>query len=203
MSKRENIAGQRFGYLVAAEFAGVDKNGHAIWMCKCDCGNEKLALTHKLKNKQVMSCGCMQHKYSHGQTNTRLYHIWRTMKARCLDPGSHKYSSYGGRGITICDEWADSFEAFRAWALANGYADDLSIDRENNDGNYCPENCRWATSVTQANNTRRNRRISHNGETHTVAEWSRITGLSKSALCHRLERGWSVDKALLTPSTGR
>ena len=121
------------------------------------------------------------------------------MKARCVDSNSHKYHAYGGRGITICEEWLNSFEAFYDWAMANGYRDDLSIDRIDNDGNYCPENCRWATPKEQANNTRTNRLLEHNGEKRTVSEWADITGIAKKAIYRRLGRGWSVEKALTTP----
>ena len=121
------------------------------------------------------------------------------MKARCVDPNSHKYHAYGGRGIKVCDEWLNSFESFYEWAMANGYQKDLSIDRIDNDGNYYPENCRWVTQKEQANNTRKNRLLTYNEETHTVAEWATIVGITKAALYHRLSRGWSVKEALTTP----
>lgn len=199
MSKRDDLTGRRFAYLVAEEFTGTDSRGRALWLCRCDCGNTRIITGSKLKVGEYKSCGCMHYKYGHGQTNTRLYHIWRTMKARCEDPNSHKYHAYGGRGITVCEEWLNSFESFYDWATASGYRDDLSIDRINNDGNYCPENCRWATAKEQANNTRRNRLLTYNGETHTVAEWAKIVGITKTALYHRLSRGWSVKEALITP----
>lgn len=199
MSKLIDLKGVRFAHLVVTERAGADKHGHVMWLCQCDCGKQKVVKGHKLLSGDYKSCGCMHYKYGHGQSDTRLYHIWRTMKARCVASNSHKYHAYGGRGITICEEWLNSFESFYDWAMANGYRDDLTIDRIDNDGNYCPENCRWATPAEQANNTRKNRLLTHNGETHTVAEWAKIVGITKAALYHRLSRGWSVKEALTTP----
>lgn len=196
---RIDLTGQRFAYLLVQEFAGSNKRNESLWLCKCDCGNTKIVRGAKLKEGEVKSCGCMHYPIKHGMTDTRLYHIWRTMKARCTDPNSVKFPYYGARGIKVCDDWLDSFESFCSWSMANGYADKLSIDRIDNDGNYCPENCRWATREEQANNTRTNRFIDFNGEKHTIAEWSRINGISKAALYHRLERGWSVEDALTVP----
>ena len=206
MPKRIDLIGQSFSHLFVLNYVGSDNNGHALWNCKCECGKEKVIPAHKLMQGEVKSCGCMHRKYSHGLTNTRLYHIWRTTKARCLDKNAQKYSSYGGRGISICDEWKDNFQAFYEWAMANGYDDDLTIDRIDANGNYEPSNCRWATSKEQANNRRTNRYIEFEGVVHTISEWSDITGITKSALYHRFSRGWSAEKALTTPmygSTGR
>ena len=203
MPRLIDLKGVRFDHLVVKERAGADKRGHAMWLCQCDCGNTKTLPAHKLMAGEYKSCGCMHHKYGHGQSDTRLYHIWRTMKARCVDSNSHKYHAYGGRGIAICDEWLNSFQSFYDWAMANGYREDLSIDRIDNDGNYEPSNCRWATSKEQANNTRANRNIEYNGESHTLAEWADIKGLTVSALHHRLSRGWSVTDALSTPMLNR
>jgi hypothetical protein len=203
MSKLIDLKGVRFAYLVVTERAGADKHGHVMWLCQCDCGKQKVVKGHKLLSGDYKSCGCMHHKYGHGQSDSRLYHIWRTMKARCVDTNSHKYHAYGGRGITICDEWLNSFESFYDWAMANGYREDLSIDRIDNDDNYDPSNCRWASAKEQANNTRANRNIEYNGESHTLAEWADIKGLTKSALHHRLSRGWSISDALSTPMLNR
>lgn len=128
---------------------------------------------------------------------TRLYRIWTNMKSRCTNPNIAAFKDYGGRGITVCAEWSDSFEAFRDWATANGYRDDLTLDRIDNDGNYEPENCRWEDRLVQGNNSRKNRLIEHNGETHTLAEWSRITGLSRDTIRFRIDRrGWDIGRAL-------
>lgn len=132
-------------------------------------------------------------------TSSRLYFRWCHMKERCYSPSSRSYRHWGGRGITMCDEWKNDFLAFKEWALANGYKDGLSIDRINNDGNYEPSNCRWTTMKTQSNNRRGLHHITHNGETKTITEWSNITGIPVTTLYMRLKTyGWSVEKTLET-----
>lgn len=121
------------------------------------------------------------------------------MKDRCLNKKGRNYDGYGSRGITICPEWSESFEAFQDWALANGYRDDLTIDRKDNDGPYSPDNCRWATGKEQANNRRSSRIIEHEGETHTLKEWAEIAGMSLEALKYRIDSGWSIEDALTKP----
>lgn len=117
----------------------------------------------------------------------RLYRIWMAMRARCMCKNLKTYKRYGGRGIKICDEWND-YLVFKEWALSNGYSDHLSIDRINNDGNYEPSNCRWATNKEQANNKRNNHIITINGESHTFAEWSKISGINYSTIRSRINR---------------
>ena len=164
-----DLSGQRFGRLTVLERT---ENKHyrcgqvqAQFLCKCDCGNEITVLGGNLKTGHTQSCGChraqktAERSLKHGMSLSSIYGVWNTMRQRCLNPNNHKFSEYGGRGITVCDEWKDSFEAFRDWAVANGYEEHLSIDRINNDGNYCPENCRWATAKEQANNRRKRRML--------------------------------------------
>lgn len=139
-------------------------------------------------------------KYVHGKRHTRLYGIWTDMKTRCTNPNRAKYKRYGGRGIKICDEWRHSFQAFYDWAMANGYRDDLTIDRQDNDGDYCPGNCRWITMAAQASNKSTNHLITHDGETFTMAEWARQTGIPREVLKDRICRyGWNPGRALTTP----
>ena len=122
------------------------------------------------------------------------------MKRRCNDETNSHYHIYGGKGIKVCEEWEENFEAFYNWAMSNGYVKGLTIDRIDNDKNYCPENCRWATYLEQGNNTSRNHRLTFNNETHTMAEWARIIGINYSVLRSRInDSGWSVEKALTTP----
>ena len=136
----------------------------------------------------------------HGK-GTRLYGIWKAMKTRCYNPHFAAYSRYGGRGISVCDEWREDFPAFRDWALSHGYSDDLTIDRADNNLGYSPENCRWVTYRTQANNTRRNIVISVNGKTGTVAELCRYFGINSFLVYDRITRlGWEPEAALLTPA---
>lgn len=127
---------------------------------------------------------------------TRLYYVWNSMKQRCLNENDCRYNSYGGRGITIYEEWKNNFGTFREWALANGYRDDLTIDRIDVNGNYEPSNCRWITNKEQQNNTRRSRLIEFNGEIHTIAEWAEIIGVSYKSLYSRIRRNWTIEKAL-------
>ena len=198
MSKRKDLTEMRFKYLVAKEFVGTNNRGQALWLCKCDCGKEKIVPSYKLLGNDIFSCGCMQHKYKHGKTNTRIYAIWCTMKARCLNKNSKKYPSYGGRGIQVCEEWKESFDAFYEYVskLNHFEEDGYTLNRINNDGDYEPNNVEWANHTTQANNTRANRKLEYDGESHTIAEWSRIKNISKSALYHRLHRGWDIKDAL-------
>lgn len=140
----------------------------------------------------------------HGLKKTRLYSIWSQMKNRCFNQNAERYSDYGGRGITVCDEWKDDFKAFYDWSMSNGYSDNLTIDRINNDGNYEPSNCRWVDVLTQVNNSRHNHMIEYCGESHSMSEWSRILNIPYYLLRNRINvYGWDIEKAFTTPKSNR
>lgn len=136
--------------------------------------------------------------YKHGYSNTRLYGIYAKMLNRCTKPKDPNFKRYGAREIDICEEWKTNRESFFSWAISNGYSDDLSLDRIDNNGDYSPENCRWTTPTIQANNRRSNVRVDYNGESHTLAEWSLITGVPKNRISWRLKQGWALQDALFT-----
>lgn len=134
----------------------------------------------------------------HGGTHTRLYNIWKAMRQRCTNPKNSRYSIYGCRGIKVCKDW-DDFQKFYDWSYENGYKDNLTIDRIDNNKGYSPENCRWVTYRGQANNKTNNRYLTYNNETHTLGEWSEITGIKLSTIWARLNRGWTAEETLTSP----
>jgi hypothetical protein len=212
MGKYQNLSGQRFGRLVvvdrAPDHVKPDGNKQTAYFCLCDCGNRRVVLAYNLKNGHTTSCGCFglenrkSSRSKHSETGTRLYRIWYHMKDRCNNPKDPRYVDYGGRGISVCEEWETSYEVFRNWAYENGYSETLTLDRENNDLGYSPDNCRWVTPKEQANNTRKNRIITFDSESHTLSEWGDLVGIKPITIAYRLKAGWSVESALFTPVRG-
>lgn len=200
-----DMTGLRFGRLTVVERASNNKHNCVMWLCRCDCGKDVTVLGASLRNGSTRSCGCYSAECSrersttHGMHKTRLYRIWDAMRCRCYSSSHKAFENYGGRGISVCPEWRDSFEAFRDWALLSGYSDDLTLDRKETDGNYEPSNCRWISLKDQQLNKRNNHLISYAGETHTVTEWAEITGISRNTLFARIRLGWPSEKIIETP----
>lgn len=194
--------GKEYGYLTVIKQEGTDGHYHKTYLCRCVCGNTKHVTLAHLK-RGTPSCGCKRYstasekRKTHGMSKTRLYHTWQDMKARCYRKTNKDFQLYGGRGITVCNEWKDNFQAFHDWALANGYTDDLSIDRRDSNGNYEPSNCRWVSQKTQCNNYSRNHLLTYQGVTRTMAEWADITGIPYTTLRARINLlKWDVERAL-------
>jgi len=203
MPKLVNIKNQRFGRLTAIEFVPGGK--HPKWRCKCDCGSEAFASSSALTKGNTKSCGCLHREATSNRSRTHglsrgapVYRTWCSMIARCEDVNCEDFPRYGGRGISICSEWRASFEIFLA-DMGLPPSRNHSIDRIDNNEGYRPGNCRWAIKRVQANNTRRNVRLTFQGKTRTLSEWSEILGLPYVGLAHRIRRGWSVDLALTKP----
>lgn len=212
MNKVKDLTGKRFGKLVALERAG-SKNKRALWKCVCDCGNAAEVTSSRLVSGSTRSCGCLKRESAsklayelgkkartHGMRCSRIYSVWLNMKDRCNNRNNIHYNRYGGRGISICQQWNDSFESFRDWALANGYSDKLSIERIDFDGNYEPSNCKWIPFIEQAKNRSTTHFIEYKGQKKPLKDWAEEFGINRGTLTSRLLRsGWDVEKALTTP----
>ena len=205
-----DLTGKTFGYLTVLRRAENNSRGDASWLCRCKCGNEKVILGKSLRSGATVSCGCYhkevvaKQQTTHGGTKTRLFTIWQNMKRRCYNQNYKFYEYYGGRGITICDEWLNDFVSFRDWAVSAGYNDTLTIDRIDSDGNYEPSNCRWISRKAQVNNCRSNRVYEINGERKTIAEWCEIYGVPHERTRRRVvNEGWDILDALTTPPLKR
>ena len=188
--------GERFFRLVAVRRAGRDRNGITWWHCRCDCGNRHKVRGSNLRDGNTKSCGCWRNyvgRYKEGLTHggyySRTYRSWWGMRQRCDDKKNPSYPAYGGRGIRICKRWRE-FETFRA-DMGEAPAG-MSLDRIDNDGDYSPENCRWATQKQQSRNTRVNRYLTYKGKRRCVMEWSEVLGIPYSRLLYRARMGWSI-----------
>jgi lambda repressor-like predicted transcriptional regulator len=190
--------GRRYGRLVVIERlpAKSKTDTNARWFCRCDCGRGTIAYGQDLEKGKHKSCGCLNAEriMQHGMSHTHVYHVWQAMLQRCENPNSQVYANYGGRGISVCSEWHRFENFYRDMGdRPAGY----SLDREDNNGNYERDNCRWTTTDVQANNKRRNRVIEINGHKKTLAQWAEYAGLSWATLRQRLDRmGWDIERAL-------
>ena len=230
MAKPKIKIGEKFNRLtIINEYS---RNGKRLALCRCECGTEKEIKKCKVTSGETKSCGCLVAEASrktineirktrilspaarsrmggatrfipkHGARNTPEYHIWVSMKARCLNHNCENYESYGNRGIVLCNEWRDSFESFLN-DMGKRPSPSHSLDRINNDGDYRPDNCRWATPKEQQRNKRTNRRIKVDGTEKTLAEWSEITGIRADTITRRIDRGWSEKEAITIPVHGK
>lgn len=210
MSKKyKDLTGMKFGYLTVIKRIEdhIEPSGRkvAVWECICDCGNIKNVRVNDLKYGKTQSCGCYQKERTsaarkiHGQSDrTRLYNIWGNMMQRCYNTNNKAYKYYGGRGITVCEEWHTPL-IFIQWAIENGYKDNLEIERNNYNGDYSPDNCRWATRKEQNNNKSNNHLLTYNGKTQSIALWAEEKNINFHTLSKRISRGWDVERALNTP----
>lgn len=209
--KKIDLTGQNFGLLYVIDKAPhrYTPCGHklTLWNCKCECGKIIQVCTHDLRSghtTKCRKCAMIKANGKHGMSYTRLYNIWREMKRRCFTKTNCNYPRYGGRGITMCDEWANDFMPFYNWAIANGYDEtaergECSIDRINVNGNYEPSNCRWVNFDLQQNNRRTNVFLEYRGEKHTMKEWSKILNIPYYVIQSRIYHNWSVEDALTKP----
>lgn len=214
MAKVKDLIGQKFGRLKVIKKADyyISPKGQkqTQWLCECDCGKKIIVRTTNLKSGNSKSCGCLQEekrrisknkKYPqliYDKSTKRLLNIYRSMINRCYNKNTNRYIDWGGRGIKVCDDWRYEFINFYNWAIKNGYQDNLSIDRIDNNGNYEPDNCRWTTNKVQARNSSKNHFIVYNNKKLCIAEWAEITGLTARTILLRLRRKWSIEKALTT-----
>lgn len=209
MSKFADLTGQKFGRLTVVGYHSRNKHNHIRWLCKCVCDEETVVAGGCLKSGNTKSCGCLhkeivsnmltKHGHNSGRGKSRVYVSWDGMMQRCTNPNFKQYEDYGGRGIKVYGRWR-KFENFLE-DMGNPPTTQYSIDRINNDGNYCKSNCRWATRKEQANNRRNNRLETHMGKTQCLTHWAKEFGMCKETVRNRVVNlGWSIEKALTVPT---
>lgn len=194
----EDLTGKRYGRLTVVRRLKPEeiKHKNTNWLCICDCGNYIHASAGRLNNGTTRSCGCLKNEYKEAignlnrkyeHQNKRLYGIYRAMLGRCFNSKGKSYDRYGGRGISVCDEWIGEFgfDRFYEWATQNGYSENLTLDRKDNDKGYCPDNCRWITNLAQQNNKRVNIFVEYDGRKQTLADWARELDVTYSTIYWR------------------
>ena len=213
---KEDLTGREFDrlkvirYIPASEREGYGKKKDSrVWLCECSCGNTVRLRTQQLTHGKARSCGCyckdvfrkrIEENRTHGKKNTRLYRIWGDMKDRCFNQSAKDYPRYGGKGVNICEQWVNDFQSFYDWSIKNGYSDNLTLDRIDNNGNYEPDNCRWATMKEQCRNRSNTLIIEYKGEKRPLSEWCEILNIDYHSAHWRLKNGWSVQKSFETPT---
>jgi hypothetical protein len=195
MSNFINLKGQKFNRLLVVDIHDKNKNGTIRYLCKCDCGENTIVQSSKLRNGWTKSCGCLQKEVvsanssKHNLHKHKLYYVYACMKDRCSNKNNKRYKNYGARGIAVCDEWKNDFKSFYNWAMSNGYNEGLHIDRINNNGNYDPSNCRFISLKENMNNTTRNVWIEINGIKKTAAQWGEETNINGISIAQRVRSG--------------
>ena len=201
-----DLTGQKFGRLIVVK--RVQNIGtRTAWLCKCQCGNERIATSGNLRQGNTTSCGCYHREAAsianikHRKSREKIYIEWSGIKTRCYNKTFDQYMNYGGRGITMCDRWRESFEAFYedVSKLPHFGEQGYTLNRKDNDGNYEPNNVEWADRINQANNKRNNHLLTYNGKTQTIAQWSSDKNIPSSVILKRLSLGWGVDETLTKP----
>ena len=217
LSRVDDLTDKRYGRLTVIGIHDTPTR-KTYWVCQCDCGNIKVVRSDSLKCGAIRSCGCLKKEQDqknltwgaeftgevrkpnstekrlrknatgHKVGGTRLYEIWQGIRRRCYKKTEPCYDRYGGRGITVCDEWVNDFSAFYKWAIENGYSDELTIDRIDNEKGYSPDNCRWTTAKEQARNRRSNINITIGNSTRTMTEWCEIFNVNYAKVNARYHR---------------
>lgn len=197
--KSEEIIGRKFGMLTIIQDLGMINSVRMV-VCRCDCGVEKQVRFGNLSRKKrgTNSCGCVQYNHvtRHGLRYHDLYTIWRGMKQRCYYKKSVNYADYGGRGISVCSIWRKKFKPFYDWCISHGWKKGLDLDREDNDGNYTPDNCRFVTRLVGSRNTRMNVWIEYKGQRKVATDWANEIGIPVSLLLKRIKKKWPLEKAM-------
>jgi hypothetical protein len=201
-----DLSGERYGRLVVVRCVGKTRRGNRVWLCRCDCGKEVAVAAGDLRRKRgpTKSCGCFirevtsRREATHRRSKTGEYAVWSMMKQRCFNPAATGFANYGGRGITVCARWRESFEAFLA-DMGVRPSPSHELDRIDNDGHYEPGNVRWAMPKAQGRNRRVNKVISHDGNAMSLVEWAEFLGIPYRMLKDRLANGWTFERAISEP----
>ena len=204
MSKFIDLTGRKFGELTVVRRVENHRSGQAMWLCACSCGGEHKVTSHNLTCGDVRTCGCLSRKLAaekitrHGRHNTPAYNSWRGMKDRCTNPKHSAYARYGGRGITVCDRWLESFENF--YADMGDRPEGLTLDRIDNDGPYSPNNCRWASRKEQSWNSSAVRLLDREGDARSISSWAESCGVNIATMLWRLKK-WPTNTAITEKNT--
>jgi len=203
------MVGNRYGRLFVAEelerYKSATGRTERVFLCECDCGNKKIIKMHTLRSGNAISCGCYKIEYlsstksTHGMSDTKIYHVWQSMRRRCNVPADKAFANYGARGITVCAEWESDFSEFYKWAISNGYKEGLTIERINNNKGYSPNNCKWIPRDEQNRNRRMNHYLTHGSRKKTLQEWANEIGVNRCTLrnyCKKYGDEQAVAKAI-------